>query len=88
MKPVILEELTSPGCQICRAFEEFWHSVEKDWTNVTFKKLDVTTPEGQEVVQKYMIFTSPGIILNGMLWATGGFDRNKFIQKLKEFSNG
>lgn len=86
MKPVTLEELTSPGCQICRAFEEFWHSVEKDWLNVTYKKLDVTTPQGQEMAQKYMIFASPGIILNGELWATGGFDRNKFIEKLKRLS--
>ncbi|MBI1839021.1 MAG: hypothetical protein HYR95_01835 [Candidatus Colwellbacteria bacterium] len=88
MKPITLEELTSPGCQICRAFEEFWHAIEKDWPNVAFKKLDVTTLEGQEMAQKHMIFASPGIILNGTLWATGGFDRNKFIQKLKELSNG
>ena len=88
MKPVTLVELSSPGCQICRAFEEFWHSIEKDWSNVAFKKLDVTSPEGQEVVQKHMIFASPGIILNGELWATGGFDKNKFTEKLKELSNG
>jgi len=88
VKPVTLEELASPGCHICRAFEEFWHSIEKDWANVTFKKLDVTTAEGQGAAQKYMIFASPGIILNGELWATGGFDRKKFTEKLKELSNG
>lgn len=87
MKPIVLEELTAPGCQICRAFEEFWHSVEKDWPNVTYKKVDVTTPEGQEMAGKYMIFSSPGIILNGDLFATGGFDRQKFVEKLKELSN-
>jgi len=86
MKPVTLEELVAPGCQICRRFEEFWHSLEKDWSNISFRKIDVTTPEGMEMAKKYMIFASPGIILNGELWATGGFDKNKFVQKLKELS--
>lgn len=86
MKPVMLEELSSPGCQICRAFEEFWHSIEKDWPNVTYRKIDVVTPAGQEMAGKYMIFASPGIILNGDLWATGGFNKDKFVEKLKELS--
>lgn len=85
-RPIVLEELVSPGCHICKAFEEFWHSIEQEWPNVTYKKFDVTTPEGQAMAQKYMIFASPGIILNGELWATGGFDREKFISKLQEFS--
>lgn len=86
MKSVLLEELVSPGCHICRAFEEFWHSIEKDWPNVQYKKVDVTMPEGQEMAGKYMIFASPGIVINGELWATGGFDRAKFTARLKELS--
>lgn len=83
---MLLEELSSPGCHICKQFEEFWHSVEKEWSNVTYKNVSVVTPEGQALAQKHMIFASPGIILNGELWATGGFDRDKFIKKLKELS--
>jgi glutaredoxin len=86
MKAVKLEVLTSPGCHICRAFKEYWHTIEKDWPDVSFREVDVTTPEGQELAQRYMIFASPGIILNGELWATGGFDREKFIKKLEELS--
>ena len=86
MKKIVLEELTSPGCQICRRFEEFWHTIEKDWPHVVFKKIDVTTSEGQGIAQKYMIFASPGIIVNGELFVTGGFDKEKFVQKLKELS--
>lgn len=85
-KPISLEVLVSPGCQICRRFEEFWLTIEKDWPNVIFKKVDVTTPEGQEMAGKYMIFASPGIVLNGELFATGGFDHKKFVEKLEETS--
>ena len=86
MEQIVLKELSSPGCKICAAFEEFWHSIEKDWPNVTYKKVDVLTPEGQELAGKHMIFASPGIILNGELFATGGFDKKKFVEKLKELS--
>lgn len=86
MKPILLEELSAPGCKICKAFEEFWHSIEKDWPNVAYKNISVVTSEGQEMVQKYMIFASPGIVINSDLFATGGFDKNKFVEKLKELS--
>ena len=78
--------LHSPGCQICRAFDEFWGSISKEWPNVVYRKLDVTAPEGQEMVQKYMIFSSPATVLNGELFQMGGFDRDKFVEKLKELS--
>lgn len=86
MKPIMLEELSSPGCHICKAFEEFWHSIEKDWPNVQYKNISVTTPEGQALAGKHMIFSSPGILLNGELFATGGFNKEQFVAKLKELS--
>ncbi|MBI3442248.1 MAG: hypothetical protein HY007_00540 [Candidatus Sungbacteria bacterium] len=86
MKSVILETLSSPGCHVCKLFEEFWHSIEKDWPNVAYRNVQVTTPEGQEMAGKHMILASPGIILNGELWASGGFDKEKFVAKLKELS--
>ena len=86
MKEVTLDLLVAPGCQICKKFEAFWETTKNTWPNVKFRKMDVTTPEGIEVAGKYMIFASPGIILNNELWATGGYDQNKFLTKLKELS--
>ena len=83
---ITLEVLASPGCHICRVFEEFWHSIEKDWPNVSFQKFDITEDKGQELAPKYTILGSPGIVINGELWASGGFDKEKFIAKLKELS--
>ena len=51
-----------------------------------YKNISLTTPEGQELVQKHMIMSSPGIVLNGELFSTGGVDKDKFIEKLKELS--
>ena len=86
MKPIALDVLSSPGCQICKQFEEYWKTVEKDWPNVTHRQIEVTTPEGQEMVQKYMIFSSPAIMVNGEMFSMGGFDREKFVAKLKKLS--
>lgn len=86
MKPVNLEILSSQGCAICKKFEMFWETIAKDWPNVTHKGIDLLTPEGQELVQKHMIFASPGIILNGELFSSGGFDEKAFVVKLKELS--
>ena len=86
MKEVVVESLSSPGCHNCKVFEEFWHSVESGYPNVKYRNVSVTTPEGMEMVSKYSIFTSPGIMINGKLFSTGGVDKDKFIQKIKELS--
>jgi glutaredoxin len=85
-KNIQLDLLTSPGCVHCKAFKDMWHEIEKGWPNVTYKETSVTTPEGQEMAGKYGIFSSPGIILNEEVWATGGFKRDEFLEKLKELS--
>jgi len=86
MKEVELVEFSAPGCQHCAAFREFWHSVEKDWPQIKFREVSVTTPEGQELAGKHLIFASPGIILNGELFSTGGVNKEQFLEKLKVLS--
>jgi len=86
MKEVELIELSSPGCAHCRAFQEFWRAVEKDWPAVKFREVSVTTPEGQALAGKHLIFASPGIIINGKLFSTGGVNKEKFLTKIKELS--
>lgn len=87
MRSVQLDVVATPGCQICRAFEDFWLSIAKDWPNVTVRKMDLTeSAEAQELVKKFMVFSSPAIMFNGELFSTGGFDRQKFVAKLGELS--
>ena len=86
MKNITLEVLTAPGCTHCHEFLEFWKTIAGEWANVSMKELSIITPEGQEMVGKYQIFASPGIILNGEVFATGGFNKEKFVEKLKALS--
>lgn len=86
MKEIILEELSSPGCHNCKAFQDFWHSVESQFPNVKFKDVSILTPEGMEMAGKYGIFASPGIVINGELFSTGGINKDQFLAKIKELS--
>lgn len=86
MKTVILEELSSPGCHSCRIFEEFWRSIENQFPNVRYKNVSITSAEGMEMASQYMILTSPGIVINGKLFSTGGVDQEKLVSKLQELS--
>jgi glutaredoxin len=87
MKNITLQVLTAPGCTHCHEFLEFWKGEAAKWPNVTMKELSLITPEGQEMVGKYQIFASPGIILNDELFATGGFSKEKFLAKITELSS-
>lgn len=86
MKEVELIELSSPGCHNCAAFKAFWDEEQKNWPNVKFKEVSLVDPEGQELVQKHQIFASPGIIVDGELFSTGGVDQKGLQAKLKELS--
>ncbi len=86
MKNISLQVLTAPGCTHCHEFLEYWKGESAKWPNVTMTELSIMTPEGQELVSKYQIFASPGIILNDELFASGGFSKEKFLSKITELS--
>jgi glutaredoxin len=86
MSNVTLEVLTSPGCTHCHEFLEYWKAEGENWPNVAMKEISIITPEGQEMVGKYQIFASPGILINGEVFATGGFNKEKLATKLKQVS--
>lgn len=44
----------------------------------------MTTPEGQSLVQKYNILSSPGILVNNEFFAFGGATEDQFKKKFDE----
>ena len=47
------------------------------------REISILTEEGQGLAREHGIFASPGIIVNGELFASGGYDEKKFLEKLK-----
>ena len=83
---IILEILSSPGCVHCAEFKKYWESVKAQFPEVEMSEIDLTSDKGQEMVSRYVIMASPGVIINGELFSTGGVDKEKFEAKLKSMN--
>lgn len=72
-----------PGCHNCAAAKKILDEIAPDFSNMEVEEIDMMTPEGQELVQKYSVMSSPGIVINGELFSTGGIKKEKLVEKLK-----
>jgi glutaredoxin len=59
-----VQVLTTPGCSNCSILEKML-----DKLGITYDLIDVT--ENPEYLQKYPIFTAPGLVINEKLEFTG-----------------
>ena len=85
-KKISLISVSVPGCVECRRFEEHWEQMKHEFPNVEYESVSAISPEGQDLVSKYSIMMSPGIIVNGELFGVGGIDMERLKAKLKELS--
>jgi len=78
-----IQFLTMVGCHNCAAAKKIFDEVIPEYPNVEVTEIDITSEEGQELVAKYAVLASPGIIIDDELFSTGGVDRDKLVEKLK-----
>lgn len=71
-----VEILTTPDCANCSILEKMLNDL-----GISYEKIDVT--EKPEYLQKYPIYTAPGLVLNGKLEFTGIPKKEQLIEKLK-----
>jgi len=75
------------GCHNCAAAKKIFDEIMPEFKDkVEVKEIDIASPEGQELVQKYSIMASPGIVIDGELFSTGGVSKEKLIEKLKSIT--
>lgn len=82
--PIIIQEVSVPGCVACVQFEKIWPEIQTAFPGVKLVKIDATTAEGQQLVVQHGIFAAPGLIINGGLFSTGGVNKDSLIKKLHE----
>lgn len=78
--------VTVSGCHECAKAKELFEELKPKYPQMQIEEINATTPQGIELVQKYGIFSSPGIIINGELFSMGALNKDKFVQKLEELS--
>ena len=71
-----VEILTTPGCSNCSVVEKMLDEI-----GVSYDVIDVT--KKPEYLQKYPIYTAPGVVINGKLEFTGVPKKQKLIEKIE-----
>ncbi|MCH7968813.1 MAG: thioredoxin family protein [Thaumarchaeota archaeon] len=71
-----VEILTTPDCSNCSVVEKML-----DELGVSYEVIDVT--EKPEYLEKYPIYTAPGVVINEKLEFTGVPKKQELVEKLK-----
>ena len=71
-----VEVLTTPDCSNCSVLEKML-----DELGISYEVIDVT--EKPEYLEKYPIFTAPGLIINEKLEFTGIPKKKELIEKFR-----
>jgi len=71
-----IEILTTPGCSNCSVVERML-----DELNLPYNVIDVT--EKPEYLEKYSIYTAPGVVIDGKLEFIGVPKKQELIEKIK-----
>lgn len=79
-----IQEVSAEGCSHCEeARKTLQKEIKSQFPEVEIEFIDMLSEQGQKMVQEYGIMASPGIIVNGELFSTGGLDKNKLVEKLR-----
>jgi glutaredoxin len=70
-----IEILTTPSCVYCKSVEKMLDDMK-----TSYDVIDVT--ENPEYLEKYPIFTAPGIVINGKLEFVGVPKKQELLEKL------
>lgn len=75
-----IDFLTMPGCGICKAVKPI---LEKLRDEFKFELEEIDVSKHPELIEKYQIMASPGIVIDGKLEFTGGVTEEQLREKLK-----
>jgi len=71
------------GCAHCVAVKATLEKMKADYPDLEVEEIDMMTDEGQKLVQEFGIMASPGILVNGQFFATGGATEEQFREKFE-----
>jgi glutaredoxin len=71
-KALHVELIKTEGCSHCAQVKEILERLKPEYPGLKVEEILMTTDKGMELVGKYGIMASPGVIINGKLAFTGG----------------
>ena len=76
--------LTVPNCVQCAEAKHVIEKVKADFPDMVIENINII--EHPEILEKYHVMSSPGIVINGKLEYSGGLDEASFREKLTKLS--
>lgn len=76
--------VTREGCVHCAETKKILKRIQPEYPELIITETDMATTDGQELISKYSIMASPGIIINGELFAMGGTTEKDLRRKFDE----
>ncbi len=74
------------GCVHCASVKTTLEKMKTDYPELVIEEIDMTSPEGRALVEKYSILSSPGILINDEFFAFGGATETQFRDKFDELN--
>lgn len=75
------------GCIHCVEVKKTLEEMKGDYPDIVVEEIDMVTDEGQALVKKNNIMSSPGILVNDEFFAFGGATEEQFRKKFEELTN-
>ena len=87
MSNIKIQEVSSKGCVSCEVAKKLLkEEIAPNFPNVDIEYIDMLSEQGMKMVQDYGFMSSPGIIINGELFSSGGLNKEKLIEKIRSLS--
>ena len=64
---MIVTVITMQGCAHCGQVLKALHELEPEFPSMKIEEIDITSDEGQKLVTKHGIMSSPGVLIEGKL---------------------
>ena len=74
------------GCAHCKEVKATLEELKSEFPDLTVEDIDMLTSEGQELVKRYGILSSPGILVNDEFFTFGGATKEQFRKKFEELT--
>lgn len=82
MLKVIL--IAPDGCAHCVEVKKTLEKLKEDYPELELEEINAASQEGQRLIVKYSILSSPGILINDKFFAMGGATEKEFRKKFDE----
>ncbi len=74
--------LTVPNCVQCAKVKRIIDKIKPDYPGMMMEEINII--EHPEILEKYRVLSSPGVVINGKLEYSGGLDEASFRESLNK----